>query len=167
MLPKPELSAESMPQEDKTFSLRDLARSCLHEGAWLRTSRRSGLYITNDTSAEQKLEETGFSCTITGSMLCIGISTKLLPLLLEKAPAPQDPFFAGQLRRLMQRTAEAEAEDLLLLEDALRQSEPGNIVRTDLDKRLRNRAAVCLRTGTGGATLYLVYCYSAIRRYSL
>ena len=134
--------------------LRALAEKLLPPGAALRTSRGAGVYATRALEAAPALAAAGFLPRRAGQALLIGLSPALLPWLDQRLPPAEDSL-GRSLGALAARPAEP--EDLALLEEALRRGEKGGLRRPDFEKRLRQRAALCLRLGAGGGALELVW----------
>lgn len=143
--------------------LRSLALSCLPPGARLRTAREEGLYYVESCPDPAPLLDAGYGVQPRGAGVLLTLTPKLLPLL-EAAVLPPEKMddLYGALLRLKDRALCA--GEITLLEEAIRGMGPGARRWDDLIKRLRQAAAVALRTGEGGSLLALTY--QIARRYT-
>lgn len=143
--------------------LRSLALSCLPPGVRLRTAREEGLYYVEPCPDPAPLLDAGYGVQPRGAGVLLTLTPKLL-LLLEAAVLPPEKMddLYGALLRLKDRALCA--GEITLLEEAIRGMGPGARRRDDLIKRLRQAAAVALRTGEGGSLLALTY--QIARRYT-
>lgn len=130
--------------------LRHLAEGCLPEGASLKTDRGRALYVSNCPEARSALETAGFYVAQRGALITIDLTRRLLPVL-EGCFLYHDPDDAllRQLGELAGR--DVRDEELRLLTLSLKALERGGAAKTDPDKQLRRTAALCLRSGGGGA----------------
>ena len=119
---------------------------------FLRCDRGDALYVTNACAARGAFEQAGFLCEEAGGLLRLipgGAITEALAGWLGPA---QDALGMDGLR-----SREAEAEDLRLLGEGVKRWELAmdRPALSAYEKSVRQRAAVCLRTGKGGGTLWL------------
>lgn len=121
--------------------------------AFLRCDRGSGLYVTNAALTQEQLSalvQAGFRAERQGALWRLfpgeGLREAVEAWLAEEADALRLPVFS-----------EAQAEDWALLTEGVKRLE----LRADraaldgYEKRLRQRAAECMRTGQGGGLLTL------------
>ena len=138
---------DSLPE-----ALRKAARSALPPGAFLRRDRGDALFITDaprhrpQQDWEQVLSGAGFDCALNHGLLQLYPSACWLEALSARFPAPPDVFCASALR-FAARPIEPESLRLFALGVRILDGESG---AEAYDRRLRNRMAVCLRSGGGG-----------------
>lgn len=143
--------------------LRSLALSCLPPGARLRTAREEGLYYVEPCPDPAPLLDAGYGVQRWGAGALLTLTPKLLPLLKAAVPPPEIPDDLYEALLRLKDRAPCPGE-IILLEEAIRGLGPGARRRDDLIKRLRQAAAVALRTGEGGSLLALTY--QIARRYT-
>ncbi|MEA5065008.1 MAG: hypothetical protein VB065_03080, partial [Eubacteriales bacterium] len=98
--------------------------------------------------AASALEAAGFRTTPRGALLAISPGRAMIEALERQYPPPDDALYR-QLGRLRGRPV-SDAE-LALLASALKRLEIGGRADPDFERKLRQTAAACLRTGNGGA----------------
>ncbi|MEA4898859.1 MAG: hypothetical protein VB067_05260 [Christensenellaceae bacterium] len=130
------------------IELRERARRCLMPEALLRADRGEALYVTDCVDAASALEAAGFRTTPRGALLAISPGRAMIEALERQYPPPDDALYR-QLGRLRGRPV-SDAE-LALLASALKRLEIGGRADPDFERKLRQTAAACLRTGNGGA----------------
>ncbi len=127
--------------------LRDAARRALPEGAFLRRDRGDGLFVTDAPARDpgggwrEKLIEAGFLVKVTGGLARLIPGAKWLAALEARFPRPPSPFCAT-LFRFAGLPPEKESLSLFALGVKARE-DPEAAAR--FDRRLRQRAAECLR----------------------
>ena len=127
--------------------LRDAARLALPEGAFLRRDRGEGLFVTDAPARDpggdwrEKLIEAGFLVEVTGGLARLIPGAKWLAALEARFPEPPEPFCAT-LFRFAGLPPEKESLSLFALGVKARE-DPEAAAR--FDRRLRQRAAECLR----------------------
>ena len=136
--------------------LRRAARAALPEGAFLRRDRDEALFVTDaprrapDIDWPARFAEAGFLCTMDGGLAHLSPGPKWLAALEAAHPEPPD-FFSASLRRFA--GMEPGAEQLRLFAEGAKALETGAGTEA-FDRRLRQRAAECLRNGIDGGGLY-------------
>ncbi len=127
--------------------LRDAARQALPEGAFLRRDRGEGLFVTDAPARDpgggwrEKLIEAGFLVEVTGGLARLTPGAKWLAALEARFPRPPSPF-CETLFRFAGLPPEEESLALFALGVKAREA-PEATAR--FDRRLRQRAAECLR----------------------
>ena len=136
--------------------LREAARQVLPEGAFLRRDRGEGLFVTDAPARDpgggwrDKLVEAGFLVEVTGGLARLTPGAKWLAALEARFPRPPSPFCAT-LFRFAGLPPEEESAGLPPEEESLALFALGVKAREDpeaaarFDRRLRQRAAECLR----------------------
>lgn len=137
---------------------------CLPPGARLLVDRRDALFVTRAPVSPRALACAGFDAVARGSLTAITPSRALIgPLTAAYAHAGSGDALFAQLLRLSDRSITH--EELMLLTRALKRIELGGAQGgQDIEKSLRQAAAVCLRQGEGGGALALV---RSIERYAM
>lgn len=121
--------------------LRDLARAHLPPGALLKFDRGDALYVTNCFPAESD-----FRVEARGRLFCLYLTPGLLPALERAFAAPAEDGLYSDFCRFQERPV---SEDELLLAGEFFKR---RMTRLPCEERpLRQTAALCLRTHTGGA----------------
>lgn len=138
-------------------TLRDAARAALPKEAFLRRDRGEALFVTDaprfdpDANRPQRLELAGFHCARRGALLLLTPKARWLEALEAESPVPPDEFCRGFLR-FAGRPVEAESLALFALGARVLDGEADD---GRFERRLRQRAAVCLRGDpTCGGGLY-------------
>ena len=127
--------------------LRDAARQALPEGAFLRRDRGEGLFVTDAPARDpggdwrEKLIEAGFLVEVTGGLARLIPGAKWLAALEARFLEPPSPF-CETLFRFAGLPPEEESLALFALGVKARE-DPEAAAR--FDRRLRQRAAECLR----------------------
>ncbi|MEF9895688.1 MAG: hypothetical protein RR843_07925 [Clostridia bacterium] len=128
--------------------LRTLALACLPPGATLRTDRADALYLARGAQdSGEALARAGFAVAARGASVALALTPTLLTTLSRALPTfAQDPLRA-QLARM---TGQPTPAELALVTALVKALEVGPAY-PDAEKRIRQSAARCLRTGGGGA----------------
>ena len=129
-------------------TLREAARAALPEGAFLRRDRGEALFATDaprlspDADWPGALARAGFACELQGGLAFITPGPKWLAALERAWPAPPD-----DLCRSLARFAglEPDGESLRLFALGARRLDGDPEVGGRFERRLRQRAAECLR----------------------
>ena len=136
-------------------ALRSAARGALPESAFLRRDRGDGLFVTDaprrcpDFDWASSLARAGFEGRpLPGGLLALRPGPAWLAALAAEHPEPPD-FLCASLKRF---DRPAEPESLALFAGIAKALEADDGLAV-CEKALRQRAAVCLRTG-GGNGLY-------------
>ncbi len=132
---------------DLAASLRAAARAALPEGAFLKRAREDGLFVTDAPRRcpggdwHTALSDAGFTVAESDGLARLSPAPAWLIRLEAGHPQPPDAFCAGFLR-FAGRTPEAESLALFALGA---RALDGSDDRARFERRLRQRAAVCLR----------------------
>ena len=130
-------------------ALRDAAQSALPKGAFLRRDRGDGLFVTDAPrlggGSEAALRAAGFEAEEVGGLLRLTPSGRWLTELMDAWPVPPD-HLCGTLERF-RGEPDGESRKLFAHGAKLLLGAPDD---QTFDRRLRQRAAVCLREGGGG-----------------
>ena len=129
------------------------ARLCAGRAAFLRCDRGRGLYITDarlDEPLRAALEEDGLCAQRAGNLWRLTPGERALPALEDWLFGEADPL-------RLPGFDEALEEDWALLSEGLKRQELNgdSAALAEYEKRLRRRAAECLRTRRGGGLLVL------------
>ena len=143
-----------MSRDPFVARLRRAAADALPERAFLRRDRGDALYVTNalrlapDAPWAERLDRAGFLVQAEDGLLRLWPGDVWMDALIRQYPSPPD-FLCASLVRFAALPADEESVRLFAM--GLRALEG----EADLpfERRLRSRAAVCLRTG-GGDGLY-------------
>lgn len=125
--------------------LRDLAVSCLPASGRLYAHRGRALYAATGGDAA-RFEAAGFAAAPEGGALALSLTEALLPTL---ARALGNPGAQNEFAFLAGRPVSP--AELALVTQAIKGFYHAKPDLTILEKQLRQTAAVCLRTGAGGA----------------
>ena len=132
-------------------ALRAAARDALPRGAFLRMDRGDGLFVTDaplrapGSDWEAALARGGFQIRRRGGLAVLRPGPGWMAAFAKAHPHPPD-FLCASLQRF---DGPPEEESLALFALGLRARGDARAA-ADFDKRLRQRAAVCLRAGGGG-----------------
>ena len=138
-------------------ALREAARAVLPEGAFLRRDRGEALFVTDapriaaSAPWRESLAEAGFAIVERGGLAFLTPGPGWLSRLEKAFPEPPDDFCRG-FTRFAGREIEQESLALFALGARILDGEADD---GRFDRRLRQRAAVCMRDkSTSGGGLY-------------
>ena len=143
-------------RNDVAQTLRDAAAARLPEGAFLRYDRGDALFVTDAPRRcpgpdwVETFSRAGFDCRERDGLVFLSPDETWIARLEDACPDPPDPFCASLYRF---RGREADAEGIALFALGVKALE-GVESPERFDRRLRQRAAVCLRVKAGGGGLY-------------
>lgn len=135
-------------------ALRAAARSALPEGAFLKRARGEGLFITDaprlrpNGNWREALEAAGFVLSEENGLVRLSPAPTVLSALEARFPEPPDALSAS-LFPFAGRPPEPESLALFALGARVLDGGDG---RDAFDRRLRQRAAVCLRLNSARST---------------
>ena len=138
---------------------RDMVRPALPAGAFLKRDRGEALYITDAPRKGGMADVPGFVVDAQGDLARIYIDEEKLDML-----ADQLGFVPDALARELSRFTGGSPQAARLFSDILKALDAGDGGYAELDKRLRQQAAVALRSGGGEGLYYCAMALAALRK---